>query len=85
MGIPRLYAAASLKRQKPNGTFVEDVRIPRLYAAASLKHLDKAFCYLPVHDGIPRLYAAASLKHRDHIRRPPGSANVFRGFMPRPH
>ena len=36
-GIPRLYAAASLKRQPERLDGLRDRRIPRLYAAASLK------------------------------------------------
>ena len=61
--IPRLYAAASLKRVPVAVAHgVRHLGIPRLYAAASLKlDLDDG---LPLRalDGIPRLYAAASLK-----------------------
>ena len=59
-------------------------RFPRLYAAASLKLQGVALLEsVPV--GFPRLYAAASLKRvqdRDVGER---LADVFRGFMPRPH
>ena len=64
-GIPRLYAAASLKRREslrrgPPGRN----RIPRLYAAASLKRRSGHDVQSVVRRSIPRLYAAASLKHR---------------------
>ena len=60
--IPRLYAAASLKRVE-RGIEVDEVYgIPRLYAAASLKPTGWVSLGLEA-DGIPRLYAAASLKH----------------------
>ena len=39
--FPRLYAAASLKREDGQGPAVADAGFPRLYAAASLKHLGR--------------------------------------------
>ena len=61
-GIPRLYAAASLKHSIPwscRPTFRSS--IPRLYAAASLKQVETIDLRLAT-ERIPRLYAAASLK-----------------------
>ena len=60
-GIPRLYAAASLKLAGCGVDSPLRIRIPRLYAAASLKHLWKV-PLLESNRRIPRLYAAASLK-----------------------
>ena len=60
--IPRLYAAASLKRYAFRVSFVSlHCSIPRLYAAASLK---RTFPWVvnTWQRSIPRLYAAASLK-----------------------
>ena len=59
--IPRLYAAASLKRMPAKLRPCELAGIPRLYAAASLK----PYAWGERDCGslsIPRLYAAASLK-----------------------
>ena len=61
-GIPRLYAAASLKLE-----FVHDVTLPGLgYSAALCRGLIEISCRIarrpPTPAGIPRLYAAASLK-----------------------
>ena len=82
--IPRLYAAASLKRARWRAGVVTWGRIPRLYAAASLKPVVRGpnqhgLC------GIPRLYAAASLKlpHLPVATLP--RLPVFRSSMPRPH
>ena len=71
-GIPRLYAAASLKRAlvlDVNGISNMQWGIPRLYAAASLKHADRWCSYTYASTCIPRLYAAASLKllHLDSL------------------
>ena len=63
-GIPRLYAAASLKRLAPDRMGYGAWRIPRLYAAASLKHRRGA-SRARQDVGIPRLYAAASLKRSE--------------------
>ena len=60
--FPRLYAAASLKRQL-HGTVLRQPAggFPRLYAAASLKPGSSVPVAL-VAARFPRLYAAASLK-----------------------
>ena len=60
-GIPRLYAAASLKQAIATVAAGASGSIPRLYAAASLKHPEPPNLVLPF-GRIPRLYAAASLK-----------------------
>ena len=84
-GIPRLYAAASLKLVNiPGDEYDFAGGIPRLYAAASLKHVIGAEA-AKAGLGIPRLYAAASLKHRRHCGGCHCRCCVFRGFMPRPH
>ena len=60
-------------------------RVPRLYAAASLKPASiYPYAYM-IESRVPRLYAAASLKqlNRETVAFVP--AEVFRGFMPRPH
>ena len=62
LGFPRLYAAASLKRQLLTAAFGLAIGgFPRLYAAASLKPRG-ARGVRAVLFGFPRLYAAASLK-----------------------
>ena len=84
-GIPRLYAAASLKPLTLGDRLAaRPRRIPRLYAAASLKPLEPLLAPLPTL-GIPRLYAAASLKREEQFRRGVRVRGVFRGSMPRPH
>ena len=59
--FPRLYAAASLKPDRPRAVPWWPVRFPRLYAAASLK-LETEDGLAVVDGCFPRLYAAASLK-----------------------
>ena len=59
--IPRLYAAASLKRTNSLTMARKISSIPRLYAAASLKQRGLRPA-LEDRESIPRLYAAASLK-----------------------
>ena len=83
-GIPRLYAAASLKHLwvyipcHPSGG------IPRLYAAASLKPDRRAGRRLAL-----RLYSAALCRGLIEAKPPSlpcvDTAEVFRGSMPRPH
>ena len=84
-GIPRLYAAASLKRREDPAS---DTRRPP-YSAALCRglieaHLEHGTATIRV-SGIPRLYAAASLKPAPATSSRWGGRAVFRGFMPRPH
>ena len=84
--IPRLYAAASLKREFGLEHLTRfDGCIPRLYAAASLKPL-REFVFTPGYKlCIPRLYAAASLKlysgHSGHLSYSKYSAALCRGLI----
>ena len=84
-GIPRLYAAASLK----HGDVRHRVRDVEEYSAALCRGLIEALSLDRSRNnhvgGIPRLYAAASLKHHVRLSRRPDLGVVFRGFMPRPH
>ena len=83
--VPRLYAAASLKR-------VEDGigwGMRRMCSAALCRGLieapDNASSIASPSGGVPRLYAAASLKRDAALDQRVLKGLVFRGFMPRPH
>ena len=79
-GLPRLYAAASLKRCV-GGSADHDHQhgLPRLYAAASLKPYTQTCPRASALRGLPRLYAAASLKPA-----PPAARRlVLLGGLPR--
>ena len=82
--FPRLYAAASLKRDVAVDGPQMRPRFPRLYAAASLKQCRR------VHVGARRAEFSAALC-RGLIEATSGGGYklvyrpVFRGFMPRPH
>ena len=84
-GIPRLYAAASLKR----GSRRRHALRRRLYSAALcrglIEALDSDQRLRTRSRRIPRLYAAASLKRVSGPSDPERRDPVFRGFMPRPH
>ena len=88
--IPRLYAAASLKRDEL-GRIVRSPSLRTWYSAALCRGLIEAALEALVEactlSGIPRLYAAASLKRRrvTIVHHQVGRDRVFRGFMPRPH
>ena len=84
--FPRLYAAASLKRElRVRLGELDESRFPRLYAAASLKRVAPAPQQSDSPQRFPRLYAAASLKPRE--RRglgepvPAFSAALCRGLI----
>ena len=80
-GIPRLYAAASLKRGPPRlHRGPGRAGIPRLYAAASLKLGGRCRRRRIQRACIPRLYAAASLKRRagePHVGVPVGIPRLY--------
>ena len=86
-GIPRLYAAASLKRFfEFLGSWSRARCIPRLYAAASLKRVRETLSL----DERGRKYSAAlcrGLIEGSLTDAPlnPATTAVFRGSMPRPH
>ena len=84
-GFPRLYAAASLKRHERG----DEIHLAPRFSAALCRGLIEASgptcssCRCA--SSFPRLYAAASLKLPAPRPRHGGQADVFRGFMPRPH
>ena len=84
-GIPRLYAAASLKHGRTDGHGTRR----GVYSAALCRGLIEASTpsasARSPSMSIPRLYAAASLKLSAELDNPVIVATVFRGSMPRPH
>ena len=83
-GIPRLYAAASLKPRELRHTGIVLIGIPRLYAAASLKPEHVAADLLDVPAYSAALCRGLIEAPEGHERRLP-EIDVFRGSMPRPH
>ena len=82
--FPRLYAAASLKPVAGTDTPWIMNSFPRLYAAASLKPAHRAQSR-PADRQFSAALCRGLIEARKSVCARTESAEVFRGFMPRPH